>query len=539
MTASIVVNKLAFVWPEGQHLFNDLEFTVSAGRTGFIGNNGCGKSTLLRLIAGELKPASGDIDVTGQVAWLPQNLPLSLDTGVDELLGIHERRRALAAIEAGAVDGKLFDVVGDDWDVEDRARVELDRLGLHHVDLDRTVAGLSGGESMLVGLAGRLLTRPDILILDEPTNNLDSVARERLYEVIETFGGTLLVVSHDRELLERVDTIAELRDGRIRAFEGGYTAYESAIAMEQEAAQRMVRVAQADKNKQKKELITTQTTLARRERYGRKMTAIKREPRIVMNARKRAAQVSAAKLKIDKQTDLDEAQRRLTEAEDKVREDPEIAVDLPETAVPPGRDVCILEGANVSYGTTALFGEEGVHLHVRGPERIALTGANGAGKTTLLNMVTGKTVPDVGNVRVSVPVHHLPQRLELLDESLTVVENMRRFAPSMTDTLLRTRLARFLFRTRRADQLVASLSGGERLRAALACVLSAEPAPGLLLFDEPTNNLDMTSSKQLEQALSAYRGALMVVSHDETFLRAIGINRRFELERGVGLVEHT
>ncbi|GAA4916856.1 ATPase subunit of ABC transporter with duplicated ATPase domains [Stackebrandtia albiflava] len=542
MSTSIVVNNLSFRWPDGAEVFDGLEFVASDGRTGFIGDNGTGKSTLLRLVAGVLRPSGGTVDVVGELEWLPQELPLTLHTTVDELLGIADVRRALRAIEAGDADERHFTVVGDAWDVEEIARAELDRLGLDHVDLDRPVAGLSGGESMLVGLAGKLLRKPDILVLDEPTNNLDIVARERLYQAVEAFGGTLLVVSHDRALLERMDAIAELRDGDIRTFEGPYSAYEAAVEIEQEAARRMVRVAKADMKRQKQELIDTQVKLARRERYGRKMFENTREPKIVMNARKRQAQVSAAKLKGDKQTDLSDARQRLDEAEEAVRDDAAIRVDLPETEVPAGRDVCVVRGANLAPGGgdgPDLFGPAGVDLHLRGPERIGLLGANGSGKTTLLRLLAGDLGPRSGTVKVSVAAHYLPQRLELLDDDLSVIDNMRRFAPSASNTLLRTRLARFLFRTSRADQRVATLSGGERLRAALACVLSAEPAPGLLMLDEPTNNLDMSSVRQLQQALNAYRGALILVSHDVDFLRAVGVNRWYRLSRGEAPAEVT
>ncbi|MGH8881259.1 MAG: ATP-binding cassette domain-containing protein, partial [Stackebrandtia sp.] len=394
-------------------------------------------------------------------------------------------------------------------------------------------------------LAGRLLREPKILVLDEPSNNLDIVARQRLYQVVDEFAGALLLVSHDRELLSRVDAVAELRDNTIRTFEGDLAAYEQAIATEQEAAQRMVRVARADMNKQKQELIDTQVKLARRERYGNKMYEIKREPRAVMKLRKRTAQVSAAKLKGDKQDDLADARQRLDEAGEKVRDDTRLKVDLPETEVPAGRDVLITRGLNLA----GLFGDPnadpdaespastGIDLHIRGPERIGLLGANGSGKTTLLRMIVGQLDADRGNLRLAVPAHYLPQRLELLDDRLSVFDNVRRFAPNAHDTLIRTRLARFLFRTNRAHQIVSTLSGGERLRTALAAVLSAEPAPQLLMLDEPTNNLDMTSTNQLQQALTAYRGALIVVSHDPAFLRDIGITRWLRAERGRGLTE--
>ncbi|MGH8877424.1 MAG: ABC-F family ATP-binding cassette domain-containing protein [Stackebrandtia sp.] len=554
MSTFITANGLCFGWPDGGSVFDGLEFVVSDGRTGLVGDNGTGKSTLLRLITGELEPTLGTISVSGSVEYLPQELPLRLDSGVDDLLGIAGKREALRAIESGDASEANFAAVGEDWDVEERARAHLDKLGLSHVELDRTVGTLSGGESMLVGLAGRLLREPKVLILDEPTNNLDIVARQRLYRVVDEFTGTLLIVSHDRQLLERVDAVAELRDGAVRTFEGNFSSYEEMIAIEQEAAQRMSRTAKADMNKQKQELIDTQVKLARRKRYGQKMYDTKREPRAVMNDRKRTAQVSAGKLRNEKQDDLAEARQRLDDAAEKVRDDAEIRVDLPETEVHPGRDVLITRGLD----RAGLFGG-GVDLHVRGPERIALTGANGSGKTTLLRLIAGELAAESGSLMLGVPSHYLPQRLELLDESLSVFDNVRRFAPDAPQTLLRNRLARFGLRSGRsgrhsafrangttgsaviapatADQPVSTLSGGERLRAALAAVLSAQPAPQLLMLDEPTNNLDMTSTKQLAQALTAFRGALIVVSHDTAFLEDIGITRRLHLTRGDRLSE--
>ncbi|MGH8792502.1 MAG: ABC-F family ATP-binding cassette domain-containing protein [Stackebrandtia sp.] len=533
MSTSVVLNDVAFAWPDGAKVFDGLEFVASDGRTALIGANGAGKTTLLRLLTGELKPARGFVAVSGELAYLPQELPLRLDARVDELLGVAEARKALRAIESGDADAAHFAAVGDDWDVEERARAQLDRLGLDHVELDRTVSGLSGGESMLVGLAGRLLRRPRVLVLDEPTNNLDVTARRRLYRAVDEFAGTLLIVSHDRELLRRVDAVAELRDGRVRTFEGGFDAYERAIAIEQEAAERMVRVAKADVDKQKRELVDVQVKLARRTRYGKKMYEQKREPRAVMKERKRQAQVSAAKLKDGHQDDLDQAKQRLNQAEEKVRDDAEIRVDLPETEVPAGRDVFVAQGVD-RWG---LWGEAGFDLHVRGPERIGLLGANGAGKTTLLRMLAGELEPDRGSLRMLAPARYLPQRLELLDDALSVFDNVKRLAPDRPDALLRNRLARFLFRGDKVMQPAATLSGGERLRAALAAVVLAEPTPQLLMLDEPTNNLDLAGVKQLEQALTAFQGALIAVSHDPAFLRAIGVTRWLLAERGEGLRE--
>ncbi|WP_086562193.1 ABC-F family ATP-binding cassette domain-containing protein [Streptomyces africanus] len=527
MPTSITVTSLAFAWPDGTPVFEGLDVAFGPGRTGLVGVNGSGKSTLLKLIAGELAPADGTVRVAGEVGYLPQNVTLDTTLRVDEALGIAGRRAALHAIEAGDVSEAHFETVGDDWDVEERALATLGELGLGHVELDRTIGEVSGGESVLLRLASLLLRRPDVLLLDEPTNNLDLYARRRLYAAVESWPGVMVVVSHDRELLDLVDQIADLRSGEISWYGGNYSDYEEALAIEQDAAERMVRVAEADFRKQKRELADAQMKLARRKRYGQKMQDQKREPKIVMGARKRAAQESAGKHRIMHEEKLAEARERLDEAVDAVRDDDEIRVDLPYTAVPPGRTVLTLLDLRLRYGARVDGG-----FDLRGPERVALIGRNGAGKTTLLRTISGELAPESGEVTAHVPLRFLPQRLDVLDGELTVAENVARFAPGATNNRVRARLARFLFRGARADQKAATLSGGERFRAALAALMLAEPAPQLLMLDEPTNNLDMASVRQLTTALESYEGALVVASHDLPFLESIGITRWLLLEEG-------
>ncbi|MFG3717613.1 ABC-F family ATP-binding cassette domain-containing protein [Streptomyces massasporeus] len=527
MSTSITVTSLVFTWPDGSPVFEGLDVSFGPGRTGLVGVNGSGKSTLLKLIAGELAPTDGTVRVAGEVGYLPQNVTLDTTLRVDEALGIAAQRAALHAIESGDVSEAHFETVGDDWDVEERALATLGELGLGHVELDRTVGEVSGGESVLLRLAALLLRRPEVLLLDEPTNNLDLYARRRLYAAVQSWPGVMVVVSHDRELLDLVDQIADLRSGEITWYGGNYSDYEEALEIEQEAAERMVRVAESDFRKQKRELADAQVKLARRKRYGQKMWDSKREPKIVMGARKRAAQESAGKHRIMHEEKLAEARERLDEAVEAVRDDDEIRVDLPYTAVPPGRTVLTLQDLGLRYGARVKGG-----LDLRGPERVALIGRNGAGKTTLLRTITGELAPEAGEVAAHVPLRFLPQRLDVLDGELSVAENVARFAPDATNNRIRARLARFLFRGARADQKAATLSGGERFRAALAALMLAEPAPQLLLLDEPTNNLDVASVRQLTTALESYEGALVVASHDLPFLESVGITRWLLLEEG-------
>ncbi|MFJ1839553.1 ABC-F family ATP-binding cassette domain-containing protein [Streptomyces sp. NPDC088175] len=519
--ASLTCSALSFRWPDGTTVFDGLSLAVGRGRVGLVGTNGAGKSTLLRLLAGQLRPSQGSVTVGGSLAHLPQNITLDTTLRVDRALGIAERREALRAIESGDVDERHFETIGDDWDVEERALATLGSLGLGGIELDRTVGQLSGGETVLLRLAALLLERPDILLLDEPTNNLDAFARRRLYEAVDSWrSGILVVVSHDRELLERVDRIAELRTGSVNWYGGGWSAYQEAVAAEQEAAGRTLRAAEADLRRQKRELEETQVKLARRQRNGRRIEAEGGLPKILAGRRKRSAQESAGKLRGVHEERLDEARERREEAAEAIRDDAEIRVSLPHTAVPTGRAVLSLDGVRPRFGRL----REGT-LQVHGPERIALVGRNGAGKTTLLRTLTGELAPLSGEARTFVPVRFLPQRLDVLDEELSVAENVARTAPGVTDNHIRAQLARFLFRGKRAEQPAGTLSGGERFRAALAATMLAAPAPQLLMMDEPTNNLDIASVRQLTGALESYEGALLIASHDLTFLESIGITR--------------
>nr|WP_301126242.1 ATP-binding cassette domain-containing protein [Streptomyces cacaoi] len=522
---AVTCSGLSFSWEDGTPVFRDLDLSIGPGRSGLIGLNGSGKSTLLKLFTGELRPSAGSVSVGGEVGLLPQNLTLATSLRVDEALGIARARAALHAIEAGDVREEHFTAVGDDWDVEERARATLGELGLSGVGLDRTLGELSGGESVLLRLAALMLARPEVLLLDEPTNNLDRAARHRLYDAVQSWNGVLVAVSHDRELLGLVDRIGDLRQGGVTWYGGDLDAYEEAVAAEQQAAERMVRSAESDLRRQKRELAEAHTKLAQRKRYADKMYASTREPRAVMKLRKRQAQVSSGKHRLMHEQRLEDAKERLEDAQERVREDAEIRVELPFTAVPYGRRVLALREAELRNGAV-------VDWQVHGPERIALVGGNGTGKTTLLRTLAGQLEPVSGEAHTFVPARCLPQRLDLLDEELSLADNLARLAPEAGPQEIRAGLARFLFRGARADQLVGTLSGGERLRATLAGVMLAVPGPQLLMLDEPTNNLDLASVRQLREALAAFRGALIVAGHDVPFLRDIGVTRWMALRDG-------
>jgi ATPase subunit of ABC transporter with duplicated ATPase domains len=516
---AISLANVGFTWPDGVVALGGVTANFGSGRTGIIGLNGSGKSTLLRLIRGELVPTTGSIQRSGEIDYLPQSITLDTESSVAELLGIRMKLDALHAIESGDASVRNFEALGDDWAIETRAADALRAAGLTASDLDRPASTLSGGETILVAIAGLRLRAAPIVLLDEPSNNLDRDARRRLAGMIVGWKGALVVVSHDVALLELMDDTAEIYGGRLSVFGGPYSEFLAHLAAEQGAAKQAQRSAEQAVRVEKRQRIETETKLARRSQMARKAFIEKRVPGIVANGRKSAAQVSAGKLRAEFDGRLRDARESLDAAEQRVRSDDQIHVDLPDPDVGAGRRLAQLMGSNREFV-------------IQGPERVALVGANGVGKTTLLE---GLVNPESARPGPATAVAHtdrigyLSQRLDGLDEDASVLDNIRTAAPTVPPGVVRNRLARFLIRGDSVDRPVRGLSGGERFRVSLARLLLADPPPQLLVLDEPTNNLDLGSVDQLVGALREYRGGLLVVSHDDAFLGRLDLGRRLEM----------
>lgn len=541
-------NSLSLIWPDGTPCFENLTGAVSAPVTALIGDNGSGKSTLLKLLAGTLKPTSGSITRPGTVAYLPQDLGLTPQATIAGLFAITDVLDALTELEAGDYSEELYDRIGDNWDAAEQAQAALAASGFSpalaatdaRVLMRRTVGTLSGGEAVTAALTALVVSRPGVLLLDEPTNNLDADARATLYRLLDSLPCPVLVVSHDRDLLERVDEVLELRQGTLRSFTGNYSAYRQAINSEQDAAARHLREAKQVERQEKRERIEAETKLARAARAGAAAQANRRGSRMSMGLAASSAQRSAAKVRQTHQGRLDAATATRQARERDIREDQAIYLDLPDTRVPAGKRVLELtlrqgtgadasphqgeqEQADDGAAATTPLPER---LIVQGPERLRLAGSNGSGKSTLLRAIMGdsqaaETARYACDYRVA-NTGYLPQRLTLPQEQ-SMLELVAAANPALTEQQIRDDLARLLFRRERVHLPVGVLSGGERFRVALATVLLASPAPQLLILDEPTNNLDMASVDWLVQALASYEGALLVVSHDEAFCSQLGL----------------
>ncbi|MBA8989698.1 ATPase subunit of ABC transporter with duplicated ATPase domains [Curtobacterium pusillum] len=522
ISPSVVLNDVSFTWPDGTVALSHLTTAFGRGRTGLVGRNGAGKSTLVRLVTGQLHPSSGTVTTSGHVDLLPQRLTADPTASVTDLLGIRPTITALHAVLGGDVSPEVYDAVGDDWDIEERAAAALSGigLGLDADDLDRPVATLSGGQAVLVAVAGIRMRRAPVVFLDEPTNNLDRRARSVLLDMVDAWTGTLVVVSHDRELLEHVDEVAELRAGAMTVFGGTFGAFEEHLAVQQAAVEREVRVAEQRHRTEKRQRIEAETKIARRARSGKK--AAEGMPKIFANEMRKRGEQTAGRLRTGYAEDEAAARAAINEAESRLRVDESIHVTLPDPDVPASRQIATI---SVRGRTTV----------VQGPERVAVAGDNGVGKTTLLEQLVGLAgarehpLPDTDAVPHVERIGYLPQRKDSLDDDASVFDNVRRHAPHASDAEVKNRLARFLVRGDALERPARALSGGERFRVALASLVLADPPPQLLVLDEPTNDLDLTSIDQLVDALRAYRGALVVVSHDETFLERLDLTTRLEL----------
>jgi ATPase subunit of ABC transporter with duplicated ATPase domains len=524
MPAFLILDSISLATPDGRPLFDGLTLAIRAERTGIVGRNGCGKSTLLRLIAGDIEPAAGSVRRSGSIGMLTQSADDSLT--VAEALDVADSLARLRRLESG--DGSLDDVAEADWTLPTRIDAALVETGLPPLPPDRLLASLSGGERTRVALARLLIEAPDVLLLDEPTNNLDADGREAVAQLLERWRGGAVVASHDRALLERVDRIVELTAVSVTIFGGAWPAFaEARDAARARAEADLTRASDALRNAERA-VQKAKEKKARRDKAGGAWRAKGGEPRLSLDAAQQRAENSGAREGHIADRRIHDRADALEEARARVEVLTPFLIELPKTALPGSRELIAFKDVVMANGDRRLFGP--LSFEIRGPERIAISGVNGSGKTTLLRLITEELKPTAGDIRrLTDRIAVLDQHIGLLDAGASILDNLRRLNPDLSDNEAHAALARFAFRNKAALRISGTLSGGERLRAGLACVFARPRPPLLLLLDEPTNHLDLTSIEVLEAALSGFDGALIAVSHDRTFLQAIGVQREIGL----------
>jgi ATPase subunit of ABC transporter with duplicated ATPase domains len=528
MPAFLILDSISLSAPDGRPLFDRLTLALGCERTGLVGRNGSGKSTLLRLMAGQAEASSGSVQRIGSIGMLAQ-LADDRQT-VAQALGVADDLARLRRLESG--DGSLDDAAEADWTLEARLHAALVETGLPAMPLDRSIASLSGGERTRAALARLLIEAPDLLLLDEPTNNLDADGRQAVAQLLERWQGGALVASHDRALLERADRIVELTPVGITVFGGAWSAFaEQRAAARARAGAELERASDALRNTERS-LQKSREKKARRDSAGRAYAGSGSQAGILLDAQKQRAEASGARESHLADRLIGDRTDALVEARAKVEILTPLAIDLPKTNLPGGRQLIVLRDVVMSFGDRPLFGP--LSFEVRGPERIAIRGVNGSGKTTLFRLMSGELNAMSGDVRrLTGRIAVLDQHVGLLDPAASILDNLRRLNPELTGNEAHAALARFAFRNRAALQIAGTLSGGERLRAGMACVFATPQPPFLLLLDEPTNHLDLASIEELEHALRGFDGALIVISHDQAFLQAIGIQREIVLQHKI------
>ena len=517
----ISADGLSYRLPNGEILFENVGFSLSCGeKAALIGENGAGKTTLLKIIGGELKALSGTVCLSGKISVLPQVYE-SNGESVADLLGISETLQALERIENGETTAELFERAEGHWDLAERVGDLASSFGISDFSLFRKLESLSGGEKEKVLLMRQFLSTSPILIFDEPTNNLDENGRMLFYNKMEHSSKAMLIVSHDRELLERVGIIFELRQDGLRRFGGNYSFYCDALKKERAAMENKRTALQNEAGRLSETCGKITSQFYSRARSGKKSAANKKYSKIQANAMSSSAQSSVARKVQLISEKLDKAERQIHDLGIKLKEE-KIKIPLPDK---PFLKDKLFELKNVvfSYGEKTVF--NGFSLTMSGGERIRICGANGCGKTTLIKLISGQLKPIGGTAELFGRVVYLDQSLSLLNREKTLLDNVIDLNAGIKINDAYAVLANFGFKNESALKTVGMLSGGELLRGSLAAVLGTPKQPDLLIFDEPTNNLDIKSAQVLEEALNRYQGGLIVVSHDKAFLDALRLDR--------------
>lgn len=527
MSASIVLSRLSFTTPDGRQLLSDLDLSFEPELIGLVGRNGVGKTTLLKLITGEIAPRSGAVLVNGRLGILDQAVQLRPGETIADLFGVTDRLALLDRAETGEATPE--ELAEADWTIVSRLAQALARVDLA-AGPQTPLASLSGGQRTRAALAALVFAEPDFLLVDEPTNNLDREGRQAVIDLLGQWRAGAIVVSHDRELLERMDAIVELTSLGATRYGGNWSAFRDRKALELAATRHDL----ADAEKRVAALAHKAQVAA--ERRARRDSADRRKgakgdmPLIVLGGLRQRSENSAGALKRLAEDRRAGAVAAAADARQRIEILQPLTVMMPPTGLPASRTVLRMDSVTAGYAPDRPILRD-LTFAITGPERIAVTGPNGSGKTTLLALIAGRLRPWAGSISVLGQFAMLDQRVSLLDARATIRDNFRRLNPEADENACRAALARFMFRADAALQTAATLSGGQMLRAGLACVFGGRTPPSLLVLDEPTNHLDLDSIAAVEVGLRAYDGALLVASHDEAFLAAIGITRRLDLQK--------
>lgn len=527
----LLLQDIGYAHPNKDILFQHISLSVNRqDKIALIGNNGVGKSTLLQIMAGRLQPFEGVMRTDGQPYYIPQIFGQYNELSVAEALQVADKLRALKAITEGDAAIENFSILDDDWGIEERCHDALARWGLEGVDIDRPMSTLSGGQKTKVFLAGIAIHEPEIVLMDEPSNHLDKGSRALLYDYIQEANSALVVVSHDRMLLNLLNTVGELSSNGMTTYGGNYEFYAEQKAIAAHALTEDLRSKEKALRKAKeveRQAIERQQKLDAR---GRKKQEKAGMPTIVLHMMRNGAENSTARMKDVHAEKTSTISQELNELRKELPDKDKMKLGFDASALHTGKIMIRVKDINYKYDNQMLW-KQPMSFEINSGERIAIAGANGAGKTTLIQMMLGKLQPANGTIqRADLKAIYIDQDYSLVNKGLDVYEQALQYNTANLEAhVVKSRLTHFLFNREDWDKPCATLSGGEQMRLILCCLTLSNKAPDMIIMDEPTNNLDIQNVEILTEAINEYKGTLIVVSHDAYFLEEIGVGRVIEV----------
>lgn len=538
---SISIQQISYIHPDKEVLFSDLNFAISKGqKLGLVGNNGCGKSTLLQIIAGQLSPSSGVIVRPDDLYYIPQHFGQYDSLTIAQALQIERKQQALHAILAGDVSNENFTILNDDWNIEERSIAALDLWGLGQFTLSYPMNLLSGGEKTRVFLAGMDIHHPSVILMDEPTNHLDSSGRQRLYDWVEKYRSTLLVVSHDRTLLNLLPEICELEKHQINYYGGNYEFYKEQKTLMQEALQQRIEEKEKALGIARK---VARETAERRDKQnvrGEKSNIRKGVPRIVLNALQGKSEKSTSKLTGVHQEKVEKLTNERNQLRGSLSPTAALKTDFNSSSLHTGKILVTAKEINFSYHSNSInndiqensiskqqLWQAPVSFQLKSGDRLRIEGANGSGKTTLLKLITGQLQPQEGTLtRTDFSYVYLNQEYSIIDDRNSILEQAYAFnSRNLPEHEIKIILNRYLFPASEWDKSCRKLSGGEKMRLAFCCLMISNNTPDMFILDEPTNNLDIQSIEIITATIKNYAGTVIAISHDNYFIQEIGVEQ--------------
>lgn len=526
----LILQNLSYIHPNKDLLFDNINLTVNQySKVALIGNNGAGKSTLLKIIAGELQAPVGQINSFSKPYYVPQILGQYNQFTIAQALGIDNKINALKEILVGNVIEENYELLNDDWTIEERCKDALNYWGLIDLDLSQKMGMLSGGQKTKVFLAGISIHEPELILMDEPSNHLDISARKLLYDFIQFTKSTFIVVSHDRKLLNLLDSVCELSKRGITVYGGNYDFYAEQKSVENNALNQDIQSKEKALRKAKekeRETLERQQKLDSRGKVKQEKSGVSR---IMLNTLRNNAENSTSKLKSVHAEKISGITQELHDLRNTLTDNDKMKLGFDNSQLHKGKILLTANDINFTYKTQLLW-KENLNFQITSAERIALKGANGSGKTTLIKLFLGTIKPTVGTVKTVNQSVYIDQDYSLIDDKICVYEQAQKFnTTALQEHEVKMRLNRFLFSKNLWDKPCRALSGGEKMRLALCCLTIGTQSPDLIILDEPTNNLDIQNISILTNAINEYQGTLIVISHDETFLEQINIQREIKL----------